>query len=58
MAVGPPPASQPPTRARIVVVEDDAAFQDLLGFCCTYVGIRQHDHPHLGYRRMQRGGAS
>ncbi len=24
------PASQPPTRARIVVVEDDTAFQDLL----------------------------
>ena len=38
MAVGPPPASQPPTRARIVVVEDDTAFQDLLDTVLTAEG--------------------
>ena len=38
MAVGTPPASQPPTSARIVVVEDDAAFQDLLDTVLTTEG--------------------
>jgi len=38
MPVGTPPASQPPTRARIVVVEDDAAFQDLLDTVLTAEG--------------------
>ncbi len=38
MAVGTPPAHQPPTRARIVVVEDDAAFQDLLDMVLTAEG--------------------
>jgi DNA-binding response OmpR family regulator len=38
MAVGTPPASQPPTRARIVVVEDDAAVQDLLDTVLTAAG--------------------
>jgi CheY-like chemotaxis protein len=38
MAVGTPPASQPPTSARIVVVEDDAAFQDLLDTVLTAEG--------------------
>ena len=38
MPVGTPPASQPPTRARIVVVEDDNAFQDLLDTVLTAEG--------------------
>ena len=38
MPVGTPPASQPPTRARIVVVEDDDAFQDLLDTVLTAEG--------------------
>jgi CheY-like chemotaxis protein len=32
------PASQPPARARIVVVEDDTAFQDLLDTVLTAEG--------------------
>ena len=38
MPVGTPPANQPPTSARIVVVEDDAAFQDLLDTVLTAEG--------------------
>jgi CheY-like chemotaxis protein len=38
MADEPTPASQSPTAARIVVVEDDAAFQDLLDTVLTAEG--------------------
>ncbi len=38
MGAGTTPASQPPTGARIVVVEDDDAFQDLLDTVLTAEG--------------------
>ncbi len=38
MVAGTTPASQSPTAARIVVVEDDAAFQDLLDTVLTAEG--------------------
>lgn len=38
MAAGPTPASQSPTAARIVVVEDDDAFQELLDTVLTAAG--------------------
>ena len=38
MAAGTTPASPSPTAARIVVVEDDAAFQDLLDTVLTAAG--------------------